>query len=59
MPRQAKKTESRDGYIRVPIPVDIIKKIDEFIKSSGGKYRYRSEVVRHAVITFLEEKAKC
>ena len=54
MPRKARKVKSKDGYIRVPIPVDLINRVDEFIRRSKGRYRYRSEVVRHALVRFLE-----
>ncbi len=58
MARPPKKKESQDGYIRVSLPQDIIQQIDEFIKESGGRYRYRNEVIRHAVIEFIQKERK-
>jgi len=58
MARPAKKKDSQDGYIRVSLPEDLIKLIDEFIEESKGKFRYRNEVIRHAVIDFIEKERR-
>ena len=58
MGRHPKKKESSDGYIRVSLPQEIIQQIDQFIKESGGRYRYRNEVIRHAVIEFIQKERK-
>ena len=58
MSRVAQKRKSKDGFIRVSIPEDIAELIDKIIENSHGKYKYRSEVIRHAVVTFFELQQK-
>ena len=58
MARTAQKRKSKDGYVRVSIPEDIIELVDTIIEKSRGRYKYRSEVIRHAVVTFFELQKK-
>lgn len=52
MPRKAIKKDSPDGYIRVVVPAELIKEIDELVEK--GYYRSRAEVVRDALRRFFE-----
>jgi len=43
------------GYAQISLPIDLIKKIDELIKSGRGGYRSRAEFVKDAVRRLLRE----
>ncbi|WP_290623382.1 ribbon-helix-helix domain-containing protein [Archaeoglobus sp. UBA231] len=58
MGRKAVKVKSQDGFIRVTIPDELARKIDEFIEESGGLYTSRAEVVRAALRLFFEKVEK-
>ena len=44
-----------DNFVRITVPKELVEKIDELIKKSGGRYKTRAEVAREALARFLEE----
>ncbi|WP_456469401.1 ribbon-helix-helix domain-containing protein [Archaeoglobus sp.] len=58
MGRKAVKVKSQDGFVRVTIPDELARKIDEFIEDSGGLYTSRAEVIRAALRLFFEKVEK-
>lgn len=57
MTKSKEKTNKKsDGFVRTVIPEELAFRIDKFIKESNGKFRKRAEVIRHAIVKFLEEE---
>ena len=45
----------KDGYVRIPIPQELVERIDAYMRKKKGRYKKRTEVVREALDYFLSQ----